>query len=229
MDYLQPHRYEEGHLLKKMPGFTFLYPFVSLSLPPHPILPHKLSVLFTIPLFPLWEQCVCSPPPPPLLHPFLSLHPFVWCSLWHLCHARPWGREGGTGPAIVPGWTHGISIVFFLSRIAKRWLVTFRIWWCQGSSFFGPFIWVSLILQCALHQQGSGRQCRIVCAVWLITALHQLSLTSTSCVWLCQQVLQLNNKIVCRCPLKQDIWAFVQQSSSITSQCFQNWFSLMQK
>lgn len=61
---------------KKMPGFTFLCPFMPLS-PPHPVLPHKLSVLFTIPLSPPWEQCVCSPPQPPPPHPFIPFYPSI--------------------------------------------------------------------------------------------------------------------------------------------------------
>ena len=135
----------------------------------------------------------------PSLHPFLSLHPFVWCSLWHLCHARLWGREGETGPAIVPCGAHGISIVFFLSRSAERWPVTFRIWWCQAPSFFGPFIWV-FFRPCSARRSNKvlgprhKRQYRIVCAVWVIGALHQLSWTSTSCALLRQVDLQVKSE-----------------------------------
>lgn len=91
------------------------------------ILPHKLSVLFTIaPFFPLRTMYVFSSSTS--LHPFLCIHPFVWCSLWHLCHARLWGREGRTGLTIVTGQTHEISIVLFLSR----WTVlASNLWWCQ--------------------------------------------------------------------------------------------------
>lgn len=162
----------------------------------------------------------------PPLHPFLSLHPFVWCSLWHLGHARLWGREGGTGHAIVPGRTHGISIVFFLSRSAERWPVTFRIWWCQAPSFFGPFIWFFFFSppSSSLHSNAvlgpqHKRQYRIVCAAWLIRALHQLGLTSTSCAPTSPQSLMRKYSIY-KCPPWASVW------EGITCQCLQKLFPL---
>lgn len=155
-----------------MPGFTFLCPFVPLALFPHPILPHKLSVLFTIPLSPPWEQCVCSSPPP---HPSVPFYPSIHL-FGALCDisAMP-GYEGereGQALPLSPGQTHGISIVFFLSSSAKRWPVTFRIWLCQAPSFFGSFIWFPSSSR--LHSNKVSRssaqvtvQNCIVC-VWLI-------------------------------------------------------------
>lgn len=78
MDYLQPQREKKKKKKKKKEaGFTFLCPFVALSLSPQLILPHKLSVLFTIPLSPPREQCVCSPPPPPPPHPSIPFYPSI--------------------------------------------------------------------------------------------------------------------------------------------------------
>lgn len=50
----------------------------------------------------------------------------------------------------------------------------------SGPLIFGPFIWFpssSSLLSNRVLAPRHKRQCRIVCAVWLIRALHQLSLT----------------------------------------------------
>lgn len=140
-------------------------------LPCH-ILPHKLSVLFTItPFFPLRTMYVFSSP-----HPFLSVHPFVCCSLWHLCHARLWGREGGTGLTIVTGQTHEISIVLFLSRCT---VLASNLWWCQAPPFFVPFIWFYGGLW-------SSAQETVQNCIGRVThqALHQFSFNRTGFMWL---------------------------------------------
>lgn len=148
------------------------------------ILPHKLSVLFTItPFFPLRTMYVFSSSRS--LHPFLSVDPFVWCSLWHLCHARLWGREGGTGLTIVTGQTHEISIVLFLSRCT---VLASNLWWCQAPPFLCP-LYDSIEVFGPQHK----RQCRTVLAVWLIR--HFISSVSTGQVSCdCQQLDQFKWK-----------------------------------
>lgn len=138
MDYLQLQK-QEGGIYTKNARFHLSLSFCP---PPHPTPFSHISYLscsqypFLLPennVFVLLRPCI---------PPSLSIPPSI-CLVLSVtslpCQAtRERGREGGTGPAIVPGQTHRISIVFFLSGRAERWPVTFWISLCQAPSFWGP-------------------------------------------------------------------------------------------
>lgn len=140
MDYLQLQRKRGGIHKKKWqvsPFSVLLCP----SLFPQPILPHKLSVLFTIPLSPPREQCVCSPPPPPPHLSIPSIPPSI-CLVLSVtslpCQAmRERGRDK---PCHCPRPNPQNINSVFLEQQRRALASNLSDLMMSGPLFFGPFI-----------------------------------------------------------------------------------------
>lgn len=92
----------------------------------------------------------------------------------------------------------------------------------SGNLFSGPFICFPSSFTHYLNRllgPQHERQCRIVCAAWLTGVLHQISSTSTSCVWRCQQ----------GCQIKWQNRLFLNSLSEcfLVSQCLQLCYKLL--